>query len=419
MVFDTPALPPGGAFRPRGRRHNPPMAPSSLRPSSTLPQTWPCFAPDEVQAVVRVLESGKVNYWTGTEGRDFEREWAQYVGTNHGLALMNGTVTMELALVALGIGPGDEVIITPRTFMATATAVMVRGAIPIFAEVDRDSGNITGESIAAKITKNTRAIIPVHLGGWPCDMDSLLGAANGIPVIEDCAQAHGAEWRGKRVGSMGLINSWSFCQDKIMTLGGEGGAITCDDEGLWKKMWSYKDHGKSFDAIYHRPHPPGFRWVNEGIGSNWRMTEMQAAIGRIQIGKLDDWVAKRQANCDQFDSLLASHPLLRVPKAPNHTKHACYRWYGYVEANQLKADWSRDRICAEMAKLAHFCQVGSCSEIYLEKAFDAAYRPAERLPIALELGETSLARQVHPTLQSETIQAVGRALRGILDQARR
>lgn len=365
------------------------------------------------------MDSGKVNYWTGQEGRIFEKEWAQYVGTNHAVAAMNGTVTLELALIALGIGPGDEVIIPPRTFMATATAVMVRGATPIFADVDRDSGNITGESVASVLSPRTRAIIPVHLGGWPCEMDDLLSVANGIPIIEDCAQAHGALYKGKKVGSIGLINSWSFCQDKIITLGGEGGAITCDDEDLWKAMWAYKDHGKSYDAVYNRQHPPGFRWVNEGIGSNWRLTEMQAAIGRQQLRKLDSWIATRQAHSALLDSILGSHPALRVPKAPDHMTHVGYRWYGYVEPDRLKPDWSRDRICAEMSALGYFCQVGSCSEIYLEKAFDSAYRPATRLPMAKELGETSVALQVHPTLQPETVRLIGESLRAILDQALR
>ncbi|MEQ1936582.1 MAG: DegT/DnrJ/EryC1/StrS aminotransferase family protein, partial [Fimbriimonadaceae bacterium] len=238
--------------------------------------SWPYFAEDEVEAVAAVLRSGKVNYWTGTEGREFEREFAGYVGTKHGIAIMNGTVTMELALIALGIGPGDEVIIPPRTFMATATAVMVRGAIPVFADVDRDSGCITAESISRVISPRTKAVIPVHIGGWPSDMKAILSLCTpkGIHVIEDCAQAHGATIDGQSVGSFGVINSWSFCQDKIMTLGGEGGAITVDDDDLWSKMWAYKDHGKSYDAVYNRSHGPGFRWVNEGIGTNWRLTEM-------------------------------------------------------------------------------------------------------------------------------------------------
>ncbi len=259
---------------------------------------WPYYEPDEMEAVTAVLASGRVNYWTGEEGRQFESEFAAQVGTQHAVAVMNGSVALELALRALGLGPGDEVVVPARSFIASASSVVLVGARPVFADVDPLSGNLTAESIAAVLSPRTRAVIVVHLGGWPCDMDSIsaLTQARGLRLIEDCAQAHGATYKGRQVGSFGAAAAFSFCQDKIMSTGGEGGMLVCNDETVWQRAWSYKDHGKSWDAVYRRQHPPGFRWLHESFGSNWRMTEMQAAIGRRQLKKLSSWVAQRQQN---------------------------------------------------------------------------------------------------------------------------
>lgn len=391
---------------------------SSAAPAKLSFPSWPTFAPDEVDAVVRVLESGRVNYWTGTEGTSFEREWADMVGTRYGIAVANGTVTLELALIALGIGPGDEVIVPPRTYIATAFAVMLRGATPVFADVDLESGNLTAQSVERVRTPKTKAVIPVHLGGWPCEMDEL--NALGIPMVEDCAQAHGATYKGRNVGALGTIGSWSFCQDKIMTLGGEGGAVTTDDHDLWDSMWSYKDHGKAWDAVYQREHPAGFRWLSERIGTNWRLTEMQSAIGRVQIGKLPDWSRKRRENAAHLGRRFADHPMLRVPQPPAHLEHAYYRWYAYVRPETLRSDWTRARITDRVAELGVWCQGGSCGEIYLEKAFDGTgFRPEERLPGARQLGETSLSLRTDPVLHAEHIDQMADVLEGVLAEARR
>lgn len=391
---------------------------NSNAPTKLELPSWPVFAPDEIAAVTKVLESGKVNYWTGQEGNTFEQEFSDYIGTSHAVAIANGTVTLELALIALGIGPGDDVIITPRTFMATATAVVVRGARPIFADLDPESGNITAETIGQVLTPNTKAIIPVHLGGWPCEMDEML--ALNIPIIEDCAQAHGASYRGRKVGCLGAIGSWSFCQDKIMTLGGEGGAVTTNDEGLWRKMWEYKDHGKSYDAIHKEKHPPGFRWVNDGFGTNWRLTEMQSAIARVQLRKLDGWMRQRQANAGIMNMAFASHDMMHVPMPPDHVEHAYYRWYGYLRPETLKDGWTRERICDEVTSSGVWCQVGSCSEIYLEKAFDGTgSRPAERLPVARHIGENSICLRTDPCLEPEHMAKMAEVLSTVLAEARR
>jgi dTDP-4-amino-4,6-dideoxygalactose transaminase len=376
---------------------------------------WPCFTDEEAEAVAAVLRSNRVNYWTGEEGREFEREFAQWVGTRHAVALMNGTVALDVALKALSVSTGDEVVVTPRSFIASASCVVNAGAIPVFADVDRDSGNISAETIRPVLTDRTRAVIVVHLGGYPADMDPIIELAHsrGIKVIEDCAQAHGARYRGRSVGSIGDIGAWSFCQDKIMTSGGEGGMVTVDDDGLWKSMWAYKDHGKSWDAVYGREHPPGFRWLHESFGTNWRMLEMQAAVGRIQLRRMPEWAAARNANARRIhDALLPlageAGPVRLAPFVTSKSGaevHAYYRYYCYVRPENLASGWDRERVAAEINASGVPCLHGSCSEIYRENAFeDSGLAPAQPLPHAIELAETSLAFLVHPTLTNAEIQ---------------
>jgi dTDP-4-amino-4,6-dideoxygalactose transaminase len=383
---------------------------------------WPYFEPDEIEASVKVLQSGKVNYWTGQEGRIFEREFAQYVGTKHAIALHNGTVAIELALYAMGVGEGDEVITTPRTFIASASAAVMRGARPIMADVDQDSGLITAETIEKVLTPRTKAIIVVHLAGWPADMDPIMELArkHNLWVIEDCAQAHGAKYKGKSVGSIGHAGAWSFCQDKILTTGGEGGMLTLNDDALWSKAWSFKDHGKSYDAVYNRQHPPGFRWLHEDFGTNWRMLEVQSAIGRVILRKLDGWVEKRRMYAHYLSERFRQIPALRVPEVPADLYHAYYKYYVYVRPEMLKPGWSRDRIMQAVSEVGIPCMSGSCSEIYLEKAFTSrGWQPAERLPVARELGETSLMFLVHPTLGMEHIKATAEVVEQVMQEASR
>jgi dTDP-4-amino-4,6-dideoxygalactose transaminase len=381
---------------------------------------WPVFEPDETAAVLEVLQSGKVNYWTGTESREFEREYAEYLGVKHAIALHNGTAALELALYAFGIGIGDEVITTPRTFIASASAAVMRGAIPIMADVDPVSQNITAQTIAKVITPRSRAIIAVHLAGYPCDMDAImeLAAKHNLIVIEDCAQAHGALYKGKPVGSIGHAGAFSFCQDKIMSTGGEGGLLALNDPEVWARAWAYKDHGKSFDAVYNRQHAPGFKWLHESFGTNWRMLEVQAAIGRIQLRKLPKWIEQRRANAAILTEAFLSIPALRVTRVPDNIFHSYYKYYIFVTPEQLKAGWTRDRIMTEITALSVPCFSGSCSEIYLEKAFvDAGLAPAERLPVAKALGETSLMFLVHPTLSSKDMVAMADVVSRVMASA--
>ncbi|QPT40309.1 L-glutamine:2-deoxy-scyllo-inosose aminotransferase [Oligella ureolytica] len=365
---------------------------------------WPSFTQEEAEATQRVLLSNKVNYWTGQEGREFEKEFAAYIGTDYAVAIANGTLALDVAFKALDIGEGDEVIVTPRTFLASASSIVNAGAIPVFADVCRDSQNITPETIKAVLTPKTRAILAVHLAGWSCDMEGIMqiAEAHDLYVIEDCAQAHGAYYQGKAVGSIGHIGAWSFCQDKIMTTGGEGGMVTTNDEVLWKKMWSYKDHGKSWDSVYEKQHPPGFRWLHDSFGTNWRMTEIQSVLGRIQTKRMPEWHKARIANANKIWDAAKQLPGLRVPEVPSDIIHAAYKCYVFVEPTQLKDGWDRDRIMNEISARGVPAFSGSCSEVYLEKAFDnTPYRPKKSLPVAKELGETSLMFLVHPTLTEE------------------
>jgi dTDP-4-amino-4,6-dideoxygalactose transaminase len=383
---------------------------------------WPSFTAEEGEAVRRVLLSNKVNYWTGEECRRFEREFAAWAEVEHAVALANGTVALELALRALGVGPGDEVVVSPRTFLASASCIVAVGAVPVFADVDRDSQNIDARSIEAVLTPRTRAVICVHLAGWPCDMPAIMALARdrGIGVVEDCAQAHGARIAGRSVGSFGEVGAWSFCQDKIMTTGGEGGMVTTHSRELWSRMWSYKDHGKSYEAVYERQHAPGFRWLHESFGTNWRMIEIQAVIGRMQLGRMQAWSARRRANAQAIWNSCRDVAGLRVPQIPPNTVHAAYKCYVFVEPAALRADWSRDRIMLEINELGVPCFSGTCSEIYLEKAFDGTgWRPAERLPVARELGETSLMFLVHPTLSDEAIARTCATIKSVMARATR
>lgn len=387
---------------------------------------WPSFTTDEADAVRDVLLSNKVNYWTGQECRAFETEFAAWAGTRHAVALANGTLALDVALKALGIGPGDEVVVTPRTFMASVSCVVNAGATPVFADVDAESGNLSAVTIAQVLTPRTKAVIVVHLAGWPCDMDPImdLAAQHGLKVIEDCAQAHGARYKGRSVGSIGHVGAWSFCQDKIMSTAGEGGMVTTNDEALWRAMWAYKDHGKSYAAVYEREHPPGFRWVIEGFGTNWRMLEVQAAVGRIQLARMADWTARRTAHAEAIWAACRGLAAVRVPDfaaalahAPGSV-HAHYKCYVYVRPEALAPGWSRDRIADAISAQGVPCYQGSCSEVYLEKAFDGTgWRPATRLPVARALGETSLMFLVHPTLTAAEIARTCEVLRQVLREA--
>ncbi|WBU52623.1 DegT/DnrJ/EryC1/StrS aminotransferase family protein [Paracoccus sp. SCSIO 75233] len=381
-------------------------------------QIWPVFDEDQVAAVSDLLRSGKVNAWTGPDVRAFESEFAAYCGTEFGIAMANGSVTLDAALRALELKPGDEVIVSPRSFVASASCVLLAGGRPVFADIDPDSQNITAETIEAVTTDRTRGIIPVHLAGWPCDMDGIMAFARqrDLWVVEDCAQAHGAKFGDRVVGSFGDVGSYSFCQDKIMSTGGEGGMIVTNDEKLYDRIWSYKDHGKD-RALVFAPNPqPGFRWLHANQpGTNLRMTGISAAIGRIQLKRLPEWREIRAANAKRLADALSVSPALRIPMPPFDVTHAWYRFYAFVRPDRLKPGWDRDRILAAASERGVTLFSGSCSEIYREKIFAAPeHHPAAPLPVAQALAETSLAFLVDPTWSERELDRVNSIVLKIL-----
>jgi len=383
---------------------------------------WPVYGQDEIDAVAAVLSSGRVNYWTGDEGRKFEREFARYVGVDHGIATSNGSQALGLALRSLQLEPGAEVIVTPRSFVASAAEIVLAGLRPVFADIDTDSQNLTAATIGPAITANTGALVVVHLAGWPCDMDSIMNLAReaGISVIEDCAQAHGAEIRGRKAGSWGDLGAFSFCQDKIMSTGGEGGMITTSDPELWQRCWSMKDHGKQPVTQSNGGGSNLFRYLHESFGTNARMTEVQSAIGRIQLGKLDDWVRRRGINAARLNRRFAEVDGLRTAVPAGDARHAWYKYYCFVRPERFAYGWSRDRVLTELHGRGIPCGSGICPELYREKAFaQHPSRPPERLRNARLLGETALMFPVHPTMGDEDIDRIADEVTRIVDQAMR
>ncbi|QDU78393.1 dTDP-3-amino-3,6-dideoxy-alpha-D-galactopyranose transaminase [Polystyrenella longa] len=406
------------------------LSPASLAMNGGTPvrstpfAPWPSFDQEMMDAVQTVLASGKVNYWTGQEGRTFEKEFANSVGAEYGVLVANGTLALELALKALEIQPGDEVITTCRTFVATASSVMMCGAKPIFADVDPISHNITAETIAKQITPRTKAIIAVHLAGWACDMDPILELAreHNLYVIEDCAQCHGATYKGKPLGTLGDIGAFSFCQDKIMTCGGEGGMVVTNNAEWHERAWGFKDHGKNWDAVYRRKHETVFKWLHEDMGTNWRMTEMQAAIGRVALQRLPDWIETRRKHAAILDAGFEQTPGLQVLKPGVDFGHSYYKYYALLKPNVLPEDWTRDQFVAALQAEGIPCGSGACPEIYFEKVFEKQdLKPAERLPVAAEIGQRSLMFMVHPTLSEADMQdivaAVGKVMQAITSEA--
>jgi len=380
---------------------------------------WPNFTEQEIDAVGAVLRSNKVNYWTGQEGKAFEKEFAQFCQSKHAVAVANGTLALDLALKVLNIKAGDEVIVTSRTFIASISSIINAGAIPVFADVELDSQNISARTISDVISNKTKAVMCVHLAGWPCEMDEIIALAEqyDLFVIEDCAQAHGTTYKGKPVGSIGHIGAWSFCQDKIMTTGGEGGMLTTNDEQLWRSAWAYKDHGKSFSAVYETEHPEGFRWLHESFGTNWRLTEMQSTIGRVQLTRMPEWKRSRTENAKKIRTVCQQYDWLIVPEVPEYIEHAFYKCYIQIDMDKLPNNCSRDKIIYEIVNKGVPCFSGSCSEVYKEKAFEHTnFIPNKPLENAQLLGQNSLMFLVHPTLTQEEVSKTCHTLSSVFDE---
>ena len=372
---------------------------------------YPYYNKSSIEKVKKILKSGRVNYWTGDECKNFEKEFSNYHNVKYSLSVSNGSVALEMALKALNLKKTNSVIVTPRSFVASASCVLNSRLKPIFADVD-DNGNLSIEGIKKAYNKNVKAIIIVHLNGLSCDLDPILKFVKQkkLFLIEDCSQAHGAIYKGGKVGSFGHISTWSFCQDKIMSTGGEGGMISTNNKKLWLKLWSLKDHGKNYKSVFYKKHKVGFKWLHDDLGSNYRMTEMQAAIGREQLKSLDKQIKKRNLIANLYlnglkdyylkydilkklDVKYLTHPIKKNSKKDNQSIHAFYRLNLHINKNKIK----QTKLIQQLNQNKINCGVGACPEIYREKIFKKLkFYPKKRLINAKLLGETSIAFPIDP-----------------------
>jgi len=391
------------------------------------------YTSKQIKKVSIVLKMNKTNYWTGNECKKFEKEFSNYHGNKYSVAVSNGSVALEIALKALNLKKTDKVIVTPRSFIISASCVLNLGLKPIFADVD-DNGNLSIEGIKLAYNKNVKAIILVHLNGLSCDMDPILNFAkkNKIYLIEDCSQAHGAVYKNKKVGSFGDISTWSFCQDKIISTGGEGGMISTNNKKLWLKCWSLKDHGKNYQSVFHKKHKTGFRWLHDDLGSNYRMTEMQAAIGREQLKLLDQQIKKRnfiaKLYLNELKDFYQKYNILKKPdfkcetcplkdseKKCNKCVHSFYRLNLFINKKKINLTKLIEKINNNNIK----CNIGSCPEIYREKIFKKLkIYPKKRLQNAKLLGEISIMFPINPYKKikkvKEETKVIGKILKNLV-----
>jgi dTDP-4-amino-4,6-dideoxygalactose transaminase len=385
----------------------------------------------QIKLVSEVLKKNKTNYWTGDHGRLFEREFSKYHSVKYSVCVSNGSVALELALKVLNLKKTDAVIVTPRSFVISASCVLNLGLEPIFADVDFN-GNINIEGIRKAYKRGVKAIIVVHLNGLSCDLDLIVKFAKEkkLYLIEDCSQAHGAIYKGKKVGSFGDIATWSFCQDKIISTGGEGGMISTNSKKLWLKCWSIKDHGKNYKSVFFKKHKTGFRWLHDNLGSNYRMTEMQAAIGREQLKTLDNQLKIRNAIANIYLNQLKDYyqkyhlllkpdfkcqtcPFKKNEKKCNKCLHAFYRLNLFINKIKIK----QIQLIKELNKNKINCSIGACPEIYREKIFKKLkFYPKKRLANAKLLGETSIMFPIDPDRSLVKVKAEINLIKKILNK---
>ncbi len=290
---------------------------------------WPQFSEKAVKSVEKVLRSGKVNYWTGPMGMEFEKKFADWQGSKYAISVATGTAALHVALSALGIGPGDEVIVPSYTFIATSFSVVQSGAIPRFADVNIEDHCISVESAEKLVNKRTKAIIPVHLYGNVCDMDPIMAFAkkHDLYVIEDNAEAFGGSYKGRKTGTIGHMSTCSFCQNKTFTTGGEGGMVTTDDEELAWTARSFRDHGYDVkERLNLLEMEQKLPYIHNIVGWNYRMTEMQSAIGLAELERMDDWnLPARKRN--SYIIIDALKDLPQVKYLPVDTPERQNGWY--------------------------------------------------------------------------------------------
>jgi dTDP-4-amino-4,6-dideoxygalactose transaminase len=384
----------------------------------------------QIRNVIQVIKKNKTNYWTGQECKKFEKEFSKFHDTKYSIAVSNGSVALEIALKALNLEKTDTVIVTPRSFIISASCVLNLGLKPVFADVD-ENGNLSIDGIKKVFNKKIKAIIIVHLNGLPCDLDPILKFVkkNKLFLIEDCSQAHGAVYKNKKVGSFGHISTWSFCQDKIISTGGEGGMISTNNKKLWLKCWSLKDHGKNYHSVFYKKHKIGFRWLHDQLGSNYRMTEMQAVLGREQLKTLDQQIKKRNIIANLYINRLKDYyqkfDVINVPNFKHQTcslkknlkscdkcRHSYYRLNLFINIKKI----NQIKLIEELNKKKINCGVGACPEIYREKVFKKLkFYPKKRLVNAKLLGKSSIVFPINPNRSLVNIKSEIDSIRKILD----
>lgn len=355
---------------------------------------WPIHSADEIDAVAVVLRSGATNYWVGPHGQAFESEWAAYTGAQYALTVSNGTTALECAIHALRLEPygKNEVVIPCRTFMATASAVVNNGLAVVLADIDPETLNVTVETLEARRTPKTGAVIVVHYAGLPCDIEAICKWAKqyDIRIIEDSAHAQGARVGGKHVGTFGDIGCFSFCVGKIMSTGGEGGAVITNDSELYRRMGAYRDHGRY--QLRGSKDFTKFEYSVQEFGSNLRLTEMQSAIARLQLKKLDGWVARRREIAAMYDAAFG-WPVVRPG-------HAFYMYTGFID--------NRDAVLTALNDRGIPARLNGCPNLYLEPVFVGK---GLRCPNADASGARTLGLPIYPTLSNEDVAEVIAAVR--------
>jgi perosamine synthetase len=355
-----------------------------------IPIAKPMIGKEEIEAVNRILESGMLTQ--GKEVEAFEKEFATYIGVKNAVAVANGTAALDLALKALGIKEGDEVITTPFTFIATANAILYQRARPVFADIDPSTYNLDPNAVLESITPKTKAIIVVHLYGQPCDMDAFLQIAEDhrLLLIEDCAQAHGAEFRGEKVGKFGDASVFSFYPTKNMTTG-EGGMVVTDRDEVAEKVRMLRDHGQSS------------KYVHEELGYNLRMTNIAAAIGRVQLRKLDLFNEKRTRNARKMIEGLKNLKSIVLPFVDSRVKHVFNQFVVRVE--------ERDYVAKRLSEMGIATAVHYPKPVHHQPLYRKLGYPEEICPNAIEASKKVLSLPVHPALSDADVERIIRALR--------
>ena len=376
--------------------------------------TWPNYSNEIISSVTNVLKSGNVNYLQGNYGRKFEYNFKHKFNLKHTCVVANGTLALEIALLSLKLKKNDEVIVTPRSYNSSASSVLRVQSKPIFADIDNHSFNLTADTIKKKITSKTKAIILVHLYGMPCNMDEIMELAKKykIKVIEDCSQAHGAKFKNRYVGSFGGISIWSFCNDKIISTGGEGGMISCKLKSTYDLIWSLKDIGKNLKKFYSKKKKYDYPYMHDFIGTNARITEMQSVIGLKQLNKLNTFIALRNRNAKILSRYLCEFKFINLPIIKKNNTHAFYRYTITINFDQLKSKINRNNLIKKIISKNIYCNVGGCPEIYLEKTFNKFVKK-NRLPIAKDLNDKTISFLVDHTISEKNMINISKKLKNI------